>query len=329
LALLLVLIVFSLWVPALFFTWGNFRGTFDQQAIILAVAMGVMLPLIAGEFDLSVGAIAGLGAVFAVGLCENQGLSPVLAIILSVLAAATIGLANAFIIIKMKVNAFVTTLGTSTVVAGILYAYTNGQDINTAPAALTKIGQTSVIGLPITVVVVLVMAIVLLVITQKLPVGRQLIAIGANRRAAELSGIRPHRKIVFVFVTGAVVAGIAGAFYGAELGSATLSTGPTLILPGFAGAFLGATAITPGRFNILGTIVAVLLLAFVVTGLEEVGVTPAVQYLVQGGALIIAVALSESAITLRQSRLRAAQLELLTADDHPADPIITNQLDPG
>lgn len=308
--LVVVIVVFSLWTSE-FFTWTNIRGVLEQNAIIVSVALGAMLPLIAGEFDLSVGAIAGLASVFTVGFGLNQGLSTPLAVICAVLAAATIGLINALVVVKLKVNSFVTTLGTSTLIAGILQLYTGGQDLDSATTGLTNVGRVEVVGLPLSVVVVIGLALALLIITQKLPVGRQLSAVGANRKAAELSGIRPSRKLIVAFVLGATVAGIGGAFYGAQLGSAALATGPTLLLPAFAGAFLGATAITPGRFNVIGTIVAVLVLAFAVQGLEEVGVSSAVQYLVQGGALIVAVAFSEWALNLRRSRLRSAQLQML------------------
>jgi ribose transport system permease protein len=120
--------------------------------------------------------------------------------------------------------------------------------------------------------------------------------------------------VIFAFVAAGVIVGVGGALYGANLGAASNSTGATLLLPAFAGAFLGSTTITPGRFNVLGTIIGVLLLAFMVTGLEQVGVAPWVQPVVQGGALVGAVALSSWAIRARLARLRVAQLALLDAE---------------
>lgn len=274
-----------------------------------------MITLVVGEFDLSVGANAGMGAILAVGLGEQQGFGPWLSLISAVAVTGAFGLTNGLIVTRLGVNSFITTLGTATLIAGLAQAYTGGLDFNSASQGLVSIGRADFLGISVPVIVALITAIVLLVILQKLPVGREFLAVGANRRAAELNGIRPDRKVVLAFTLGGAVAGLGGAFYGASLGSAALATGPTLLLPGFAGAFLGATVITPGRYNVLGTIIAVLLLAFTVSGLEQVGVEPWVQYIVQGGALIAAVALSSWAIRLRTARLRNAQLATLSRRD--------------
>jgi ribose transport system permease protein len=310
--LVIVIVTFSAWKPDTFFAWPNFQGTFEQQAIILMVAFAAMLTLVVGEFDLTVGANAGLASIFAVGLGEKQHLSPWLALVVAVLIAAAIGLANGMIITRLGVNSFITTLGMGTLLSGIGQLYTGGLDINSAPAGLISIGRAHLFGVSLPVVVAIVTAVVLMVVMQKLPVGRELLAVGANRRAAELTGIRPDRKVVLAFTLAGAVAGVGGGFYGASLGSAGLATGSTLLLPSFAAVFLGATVITPGRYNVLGTIIAVLLLAFTISGLEQVGVDPWAQYVVQGGALIAAVALSSWAIRLRIARLRDAQLQSLT-----------------
>jgi ribose transport system permease protein len=310
--LVVVLVVFSLWKPDTFFAWPNFRATFAQQAIILMVAFAVMVPLIVGEFDLSVGANAAFAAIFTVGLSEQQGLNPWLAIACGVAIATGVGVVNGLIVTRLKVNSFVATLGTATAIGGFGQLYTHQQDLQSAPAGLTDIGRTELFGLPMTVIVAIAVAAVLLIVLQYLPIGRQLLAVGTNRRAAELTGIRADRRIVLVFGAAGLIVGIGGALYGANLGAAGNSTGPTLLLPAFAGAFLGSTTITPGRFNVLGTIVAVLLLAFTVSGLQQVGVQPWIESVVQGVALVAAVAFSSWAIRMRTARLRDAQLQLLS-----------------
>ncbi len=308
-----VIALFSIWKPETFFAWDNFRATLDQQSIIMMVAFAAMLPLIVGEFDLSVGANAGLASLLAVGLAQNQGLGVALALALAVAASTAIGAINGLIVTRLQVNSFIATLGMATLIAGIASLYTGGVDITDAPTALTDIGRAEVLGLPVGVLAAFATGAVLLVCLQKLPKGREFLAVGANRRAAELTGIRPQRQILIAFAAGGAVAGLGGALYGAALGSGTLSTGPTLLLPAFAGAFLGATAITPGRYNVIGTVVAVLVLAFTVSGLEQVGVDPWAQFVVQGGALIVAVTVSTWAIRARLARLRHAQLESLAS----------------
>ncbi len=314
LALFLVLVLFSVWKPSVFFTWANFKATFSNQAVILMVALGAMVPLIVGEFDLSVGANAGLAALFAVGFSSMQHISPWVSILLAVLISSAVGLINGLIVTRLRVNSFVATLGVATAIGGFGELYTHELDLQGAPAGLESIGRTTVASLPMTVIVAVVVALALLIVLQYLPSGRQLLAVGSNRRAAELTGIRPDLQVIVAFVAAGVIVGIGGALYGANLGAASNATGPTLLLPAFAGAFLGSTTIQPGRFNVLGTIVGVLLLAFLVTGLEQVGVAPWVQPVVQGCALILAVALSSWAVRARLTRLRVAQLALLEAE---------------
>jgi ribose transport system permease protein len=314
LLLLVVVATFSLLKPDSFFAWTNFQSTFSSQAIILMVALGAMVTLIVGEFDLSIGANAGLAAIFAVGLGDNQHVNAWLALLAAVAIATAIGALNGIIVTKLKVNSFVATLGMATAIAGVGQLYTHETDLQSAPQQLIDIGRTEILGLQMTVIVAIVVAALMLVALQYLAIGRRLLAVGANRRAARLTGIGVDGQVIGAFAAGGLVAGLGGALYGANLGGASNATGATLLLPAFAGAFLGSTAIYPGRFNVIGTVVAVLLLAFTITGLEQVGVQPWIQSIVQGFALVGAVAFSSWAIRLRAARLRISQLRLISEE---------------
>jgi ribose transport system permease protein len=151
-----------------------------------------------------------------------------------------------------------------------------------------------------------------------LPVGRRMRAVGGNRRAAELTGIDVTRYVIGSFVASGLLSGVAGVMLGMQLGASSASSLGTLLLPAFAAAFLGATTIEPGRFNVPGTVVAVCFLAFTVNGLQLVGVSGWVQPVVNGAALLAAVILSSAALRLRSARLRAEQLRLLAQHDEPA-----------
>ena len=313
--LLIVLIVFSLWKTESFFSWNNFRAIFSQEAIIAMVAFGVMVPLVVGEFDLSVGANAGLAAILAVGLSgavNHLGAWP--AIVIAVLASTFVGFLNGLIVTRLMVNSFIATLGMATAIEGVGQLYTHSTELQGTNTTLLAIGRHEFFGLPTTVLAAIVVGVALLIVLQYLPVGRQLLAVGANRRAAELTGIRSNRRVLLAFAGSGLIVGIGGALYGANLGAAGNTTGGTLLLPAFAGAFLGSTAILPGRYNVLGTVVAVLLLAFTISGLEQVGVEVWIQSLIQGIALIGAVAFSSWALRQRAARLRDIQLKLLEDD---------------
>ena len=165
-----------------------------------------------------------------------------------------------------------------------------------------------------TVIVAIAAAVVLLVVLEYLPVGRQLLAVGANRRAAELTGIGADLRIVFAFLAGGLIVGVGGALYGANLGAASNATGPTLLLPAFAGAFLGSTAIVPGASTSSVPWSRSFCSRSPSPETEQVGSRPWIEAVVEGGALIAAVAFSSWAIRLRTARLRDAQLALLEAE---------------
>jgi len=313
--LIAVLVLFSVWIPESFFAWQNFRGTLSQQAIILMVAFGVMLPLCVDEFDFSVGANAAMANIFCVGFSVLQGWPAWVCIILPVVISTLIGVLNGLIVIKLKVMSFVATLGSATALLGFSQLYTDLQDLRGAPESITRIGRAEVLGLPLPTVVALITAAVLVVILQHLPVGREMDAIGGNREAARLSGINVDRRVLATFAGCGLIVGIGGMLYGANLGAANTSTGSTLLLPAFSGAFLGSTTIRPGRFNVVGTLIGVFLLAFIISGLEQVGVPVWIESVVPGIALILAVAASSWAIRARAARLREAQVRSLTRED--------------
>jgi ribose transport system permease protein len=307
-----VIIGFSLAKPDTFGEWTNFRITFDQQAPVLIVAFAVMLPLIVGEFDLSVGANAFLGNMLVVGLVTRDGVPLILALLITLAACTSVGLLNGLAVMKLQVNAFVATLATGTVVGGIALAYANNKEFFNAPASLTDLARGTAIGqIPNTIPFIALLSLLLFLGLFFLPLGRKMRAVGGNRVAAELTGISPMRYVVGSFAMGGFLAGVGGIVLGSQLGAATANSNGALLLPAFAAAFLGSTAIEPGRFNVIGTVVAVAFLALTVTGLQLVGVQEWVKPVINGMALFVAVALSSWLARLRIGRLRREQLQAI------------------
>lgn len=304
-----VIIGFSIARPNTFGIWSNFSVTLEQQIPVLIIALGLMVTLTVGEFDLSVAGNASLANTFVVGLCVKQHWPVGAAIVVAIAISTAIGLINGLVITRLRIPAFVATLAMGTIVGGIGLAYTAEQDLFNAPGSLTKLGRTEIFGgLPITVIYGLFVAAVMLLVLRWLPLGRRMRAVGENRRAAELTGIPSRRYIAGCFATGGLLAGIAGAILGAQTGGSAVSSSGALLLPGFAAAFLGATTIESGRFNVVGTVIAVYFLAFAVDGLELVGAEGWVQPVIDGLALLIAVGLSAWALQLRSARQRREQL---------------------
>jgi len=227
------------------------------------------------------------------------------------LAATLVGLANGLIVTRLRVNAFVATLGMATFLTGMAQLYTGGSDLVEAPEALTSLARSEVIGIPLSMIYALTIAVVVYVVLRHLTVGRRMLAVGGNARAAALTGIPTERYRVGAFMAGGLLAGVAGVILGARLGSATVAGNADLLLPIFAAALLGSTTITPGRYNVGGLVIAVFFLAITVSGLQQMGVAAWVQPAFNGIALIAAVAISGWAARARIAHARRQQLEAI------------------
>jgi len=315
----LVLLVFGLARPGEFATWDNIKYTLDQQSVVVIGGLAVMIPLLTDSIDLSVAANISLSNIMLAGLTTNQGLPTAVAVVLAILVSTAVGLVNGIVAEYLLVPAFVGTLGMATVLGGLGLAYTGGIDILTVPAGVTSMIRTEVLGLARAVYFALACMLVVAFVLRYLPVGRKLRAVGANPRAAELTGIQPKKYRIASLTLGGTVAGIAGVVLTGQLGSAS-STGSAnaLLLPVFAAVFLGSTVFTPGRHNVLGLLVAALFLSFLSSGLVLLGAPVWAAPLINGSALILAIALSAWAIRLRAARFRAQQLSALDAEE-PGD----------
>jgi ribose transport system permease protein len=229
-------------------------------------------------------------------------------VVLILLLGVTIGLGNGLLVEKAKIDSFIATLGLGTIAYGVANWYTGGQQlVATLPAGFVALNQARVLGIPLPALYVVVIAAILWCVLEFLPVGRYLYAVGSNRRAAELVGVRANWYVVGAFVVSGVITSFAGVILGSKLQVAESSVGPEYLLPAFVGALLGATTIKPGRVNVLGTVIAVLILAIGIAGLEQLGGAFFVEPLFDGSTLIIAVGLAAYAARRRQRALSAQQ----------------------
>jgi ribose transport system permease protein len=291
--LLIVIALFSLLLPGKYLTWLNLETIAANQATTLMLALAILLPLIAGEFDLSIAANFGVCQLLAAGLIIEQGLPWGLAIVVTALVGGVIGLANGILIVGLRINSFIATLGMATILSGCTTWYSQGRIITGDLAGgFLKIGQTRLFGgsLSIAVVYAIVLAFILWTGLTYIASGRHLYATGGGRIAAVLLGIRTQRLIVAAFAIGGMIAGLTGVITASQLGSGQPELGPSYLLPAYAGAFLGATTIIPGQFNVWGTVIGVYLLGAGVSGLQKLGIPSYVQDFFNGGALLIAVA---------------------------------------
>jgi ribose transport system permease protein len=281
-------VLFSVLRPDTFATTDNFKTILTQQAVLALLALGAMLPLVVGEFDLSVGANLGLAAILAAALSGNHGWPVAAAIVVAVAASSAVGLVNGLLVARIGINAFVATLAMGTLLTGLVLWGTNGNVVQKVPSSLTDLGQDDLLGIPLPVVYVLVVALLMGYVLRFTPVGRYLYALGGSKEAAKLSGLNVTALSLGTFVAAGFLAGLAGVLLTAKLGSATPTSGPDFLLPAFAACFLGATAIRPGSFNVTGTVLAVLTIAVGTTGLELMGVPFYIEPIFSGVVLLIA-----------------------------------------
>lgn len=283
------IVFFSLKLQGTFFTRGNFDTIVNSQSVLLLLALGLTLPLSVGEFDLSVASMLGFGSIMITYLAgtEHWGTLPAILAVLAI--GALVGLVNGFFVVHFGVNAFITTLGTGTVLTGLTLYVSGGQILNGVPAAVTSFTGWTFQELTSPVYVALGLAVLLWYLYEQTPAGRYLYFVGEGREVARLAGLPVARLRWLTFVGSAVIAAVAGILAAGQLGSSDPSVGPNFLLPAYAAAFLGATTIRPGRFNPFGTVVALFLLVTGVTGLELMGYSSWVEQVFNGTALVIAV----------------------------------------
>ncbi|QIX49905.1 ABC transporter permease [Rhodococcus sp. DMU1] len=293
LALVAVVLVFSALRPEIYPTANNLQNILGSQAVLLILALGLIVPLTAGEFDLSAVSTMSLAAMTIAVLNVQQGWSLLPAIAVAVLVALFVGVVNAVLVVRLHIDSFIATLGSGTVVLGVVQWISDSTSVTGIDAALVDatIG-TRLFGVSLQFYYALALVLLTAVIFQYTPIGRRLLFVGRGPQVARLSGLHVDRIRGGALVTSALVAALAGIVYAGMLGGADPSSGQSFMLPAFAAAFLGATAIVPGRFNAFGTLVAVYFLVAGVVGLQMLGVASFVQQLFYGGALVVAVALS-------------------------------------
>jgi ribose transport system permease protein len=286
-------IVFSIWVPDTFLQWNTWKALIDSQAVTAILAVGLVIALSAGAFDLAIGTELGFGAIFVGWLLVNKGVGVVPAIILTLLAGAVIGLANGILITKVRIDSFIATLGMSSVLLALIAWVSSSQQIVGLGSSFEKLGTTEIFGLTLPVYLMIAVALVVWYLLERTPLGRRVYATGGNIEAARLAGVRVSAVVICSLVACATIAAFAGMLVSANLGTGDPTIGPAYLLPAFSSAFLGSTQFRGGRFNVWGTIVAVIVLATGVKGLQLAGAPIWIPDLFNGVALLLAVGLAK------------------------------------
>ena len=304
----LFIVIFGIWTPNTFLTAVTLHLVASGQAISAIVALGVLIPLTTGTYDLTAGAVCNLSALVVVILLDQHwAMWP--AIFVSVGVAVAIGAVNGFIVVVLRVNSFIATLGMATVVLAVQEIVTGGnQPLPPTLPAWNTLTQHLTFGFQIVVAYLLVIAILLWWVLDHTPLGRYFYAIGSNTEASRLSGIAVDRWVWLSLIASGTLCGIGGVLYSSLTGP-SLTFGSALLLPAFAAVFLGSTQLDPGRPNVWGTIIALYVLAIGVSGLQLITGVQWLNDMFSGVALIATVSFA----TWRQ---RASNRALTPPDPH-------------
>jgi ribose transport system permease protein len=289
-----VLVVAFFWIqrPDVFSQLTTWQGILNASALPAIIAMGLTVTLIAGDFDLSIGATVGLAMAITAASTVYLGWPWPIAALVALLVGILLGLLNGFLVALLGVNSFIATLAVSSIIEGLDANISKQQTISTGiPADLVALGAARFGGFNVAVLVAIVVAAVLYVLVAHTETGRYMYASGGNREAARLAGVRVRWLRTVGLILSALGAALVGILLVAQTSSYYPNAGGGYLLPAYAAAFLG-TALGGGRFGILATAFGVIFLQTLQTGLTVLNVEPWVVLVVQGTVLALAVVVS-------------------------------------
>lgn len=285
---------FGLVTPTMF-TWPPYASMFGFNSIIVILTLGLIIPLTAGDFDLSVASTLTLSAMLVAILNVKLGMPVALAVVIALAVGVLVGAINAFFILYFRIHSLIVTLGVGYFINGVVLWISNSAVV--FGQSLTPLNQVvfsvKFLGISLMFWYALILTFALWYLFEFTSAGRRLLFVGRGREVARLSGVNVERVRARSLIAAGFIAALGGVLYTGMRGSADPSSGLAFLLPAFAAAFLGSTAIYPGRFNPWGAVVAVFFLSTGILGLNFLGADSFVQNLFYGGGLVIAVSISQ------------------------------------
>lgn len=290
----LVVVVFGALRPSTYLSAANFQSMFSSQAVLLVLALGLLLPLVTGNFDLSMAANLTFSSLLLAILQVQDNMALVPAILIVMACGVVIGAVNGFLIVVLGIDSFIVTLGVGTILQGFAFQVSNSQTFSgISPQLINFSANYRFLGVGLGFWYGVILTLLLAYLFSFTALGRRMLFVGRNAEVSRLSGV-PVARIQWGAMIGAgLIASLAGVLYTGTQGAADPTSGLDFLLPAFAACFLGSTAVQPGRFNPIGTFVAVFFLVSGITGLQILGAQSYVQQLFYGFALVLAVALSK------------------------------------
>ncbi len=295
-SMILVVLVVGILLTVLtphFLRVDNILNMLTNASVVAIVGLGMTLAIASGNFDLSVGSTAAFSSCVAFSLVATLGIP--LAILAGIVTGAIIGLLNGLIITELRISAFITTLGMMTIIRGLALIYTHGQDLYLFGATGFKVlSGRPFLGIPTSMIMVLVLALLLNAVVKYTPFGRRILAIGSNAAVAKRSGIRVNAVIWGVFALVGATAALSGLIVSAQVLTANGRLDTGLELQAIAVVVIGGTSLLGGQATLLGTLLGSVLVAMINNGLNLLNVPDSYQLLTVGVLLLIAVLIEVS-----------------------------------
>lgn len=291
---LLTIALFGALRPDTFLTWPNFSTILGSQAVLVVVTLGLIIPLTANDFDLSIASVMTLSSMTVAVLNVNNGIGIGWAILAALAIGVVVGIVNGLLITVFRIHSLIVTLGTGTFLHGVTLWLSDSMTISgISPMLINAVIVDRLFGIPLEFYYATLLALLIWYLLDYTALGRRILFVGRGREVARLSGIDTDRIRLACLVVSGLFGALAGVLYAGTQGAADPVSGTSYQLPAFAAAFLGSTSIVPGRFNPWGSTVAVYFLVTGITGLVFLGFSSFIQEMFYGGALVVAVTLSQ------------------------------------
>ncbi len=336
-ALVIIVVIFAV-LSGNYLTVGNLTTITKQVAFNAIIALGMLVVILNGGIDLSVGSTVGLTGAVAGNLFRGLDLPLTdvimfpqvwVIVVLSVGVGMLVGWLNGLLIAKLNLAPFIVTLGMLYVARGLTEVLLNGQNITNELSGEPSLNNTGFfevfaskpLGLPISAWVMIIFAIVFSLVLTRTPFGRWLYATGSNERAAQLSGVPVKRVQTLIYVLAGLCAGVVGVLQVANISSSTADLGTFYELNAIAAVVIGGAALSGGRGTVRGTIIGAFVIGFLANGLVIVGVSPFWQKVITGAVIILAVGVDQiQQIVQKQRGARKAVANVKQANRPPATP---------
>jgi ribose transport system permease protein len=301
--LIVAFLAFFAAMNPVFLQTSNLSNIVEGSAILLVVALGMTLIVATGGIDLSVGIALDFGAAFAVVAMMEYGVDWYGAALIGIAGGGLVGLLNAALVVGLKVSPFMATLGTFFIGSSVQRIFTNGGgpiSHRRMPQEFRDFAVGDVFGIPTEVVIAGVVCLIYFVVLERSIVGRRVHALGMQRAAATVAGLRVNRILIVSFIVASMTCAIGGLIAAASIRMFTPLSGFSYLLDAIAAVFIGAALHPRGRPNVLGTLVAVLFLGIIANGLNLMGLNFNTKDALSGIILVSVLALAVAQRKMRR-----------------------------